>query len=324
MKVKIRSKFILLLFVGIIVLLLGGIYFAAQQEKEGPITAEAAISHYWSSTSLPTTCPACGGAGDIRVGGYSSSGSCKTTLTHYVNNAGGGGGSFARCVTEIYLHKAVTTVPKREPTCTTGGNEHPYTYCQVCHEYATSVVTIPPLGHNWSGWQTQTEASCTKAGLEYRRCTRNGCGQRQTNSIPPIGHSFTNYTSNNDAKCTEDGTETAKCDRCEVTDTRTDEGSALGHDIEYHAGKEPTCTAIGWSAYETCNRTGCGYTTYREIAATGHTPGAAATCTTPQTCTECGTTLAEATGHTWDSGTISKNPTCYSLAARSKRKPYRK
>ena len=39
---KTRSKYILLLFLGMIVLLLGGIFFTAQQEKEGPITAEAA------------------------------------------------------------------------------------------------------------------------------------------------------------------------------------------------------------------------------------------------------------------------------------------
>ena len=55
---KTRSKYILLLFVGMIVLLLGGIFFTAQQEKEGPITAEAA-SEYWA---LPSVCPSCGEA----------------------------------------------------------------------------------------------------------------------------------------------------------------------------------------------------------------------------------------------------------------------
>ena len=58
----------------------------------------------------------------------------------------------------------------------------------------------------------------------------------------------------------------------------------------------PTCTEIGWEAYKTCSR--CDYTTYAEIAATGHTPGAAATCTEPQICTVCGTELQAALGHT--------------------------
>ena len=33
------------------------------------------------------------------------------------------------------------------------------------------------------------------------------------------------------------------------------------------------------------------------ISATGHTPGAAATCTKPQTCTSCGAILEMPTGH---------------------------
>ena len=53
---------------------------------------------------------------------------------------------------------------------------------------------------------------------------------------------------------------------------------------------------IGWEAYDTCSR--CDYTTYAEIVAKGHVPGAEPTCVTPQTCTTCGTELKAATGHT--------------------------
>ena len=45
----------------------------------------------------------------------------------------------------------------------------------------------------------------------------------------------------------------------------------LGHDLTQHKAQAPTCTEIGWEAYETCSR--CDYTTYKEIAATGHTMG---------------------------------------------------
>ena len=78
---KTRSKYILLLFMGIIVLLLGGIFFTVQQEKEGPITAEAAVnpSGYWS---LPDNCPNCGVANG-------ADGFHAITYTHAAKNAQG-------------------------------------------------------------------------------------------------------------------------------------------------------------------------------------------------------------------------------------------
>ena len=43
---------------------------------------------------------------------------------------------------------------------------------------------------------------------------------------------------------------------------------ALNHDLEQHAAKAPTCTEIGWNAYETCSR--CDHTTYTELPALNH------------------------------------------------------
>ena len=43
---------------------------------------------------------------------------------------------------------------------------------------------------------------------------------------------------------------------------------ALNHDLEQHAAKAPTCTEIGWDAYETCSR--CDYTTRKELPALNH------------------------------------------------------
>ena len=43
---------------------------------------------------------------------------------------------------------------------------------------------------------------------------------------------------------------------------------ALNHDLEQHAAKAPTCTEIGWNAYKTCSR--CDYTTYAELPILGH------------------------------------------------------
>ena len=43
---------------------------------------------------------------------------------------------------------------------------------------------------------------------------------------------------------------------------------ALNHDLEQHAAKAPTCTEKGWNAYETCSR--CNYNTYAEQPALNH------------------------------------------------------
>lgn len=67
--------------------------------------------------------------------------------------------------------------------------------------------------------------------------------------------------------CTEIGWDAY--DTCSRCDyTTRKELPALNHDLEQHAAKAPTCTEIGWDAYETCSR--CDYTTYAELPALNH------------------------------------------------------
>ena len=72
--------------------------------------------------------------------------------------------------------------------------------------------------------------------------------------------------------CTTDGSKvyTAAVTYAGVdySDTYTDVTPSLGHDYIDHEAKDPTCTAIGWHAYQTCSR--CDYTTYVEIPSLGH------------------------------------------------------
>ena len=74
-----------------------------------------------------------------------------------------------------------------------------------------------------------------------------------------------------------------------------------------YVAAEPTCIYKGVMKY-ICRMCGCSKT--ESIPPKGHTPGAAATCTTPQKCTVCGTQLASPTDHKFDNGIISKEPTC--------------
>ena len=67
--------------------------------------------------------------------------------------------------------------------------------------------------------------------------------------------------------CTEIGWDAY--DTCSRCDyTTRKELPALNHDLEQHAAKAPTCTEKGWDAYDTCFR--CNYTTYQEIPALNH------------------------------------------------------
>ena len=68
--------------------------------------------------------------------------------------------------------------------------------------------------------------------------------------------------SNIPASCTDDGVTEWYCSTCDET-IKYVTGYAFGHDIVKVDAKAPTCTEIGWDAYEYC--TECDYTTKVEI-----------------------------------------------------------
>ena len=93
---------------------------------------------------------------------------------------------------------------------------------------------------------------------------------------------------------------------------------ALKHDLVPHEAQAPTCTEIGWDAYETCSR--CDYTTYQEIPALNHDlvhhEAKAPTCTEKgwnayETCSRCDyTTYAELSALNHDYQAVTVEPTC--------------
>lgn len=81
------------------------------------------------------------------------------------------------------------------------------------------------------------------------------------------------------------------------------------HALVHHEAQAPTCTAVGWEAYDTCSR--CTYTTYREIPA-AHTYGG--TWVKGQdghwkVCEVC-QDRSEVEPHTWKDATTSAPKTC--------------
>ena len=147
----------------------------------------------------------------------------------------------------------------KAPTCTEVG-WNTYETCSRC-DY-TTYEEIPLAKHTYGDWVEIKLATCTEDGLELRYCI---CGATETKVIKSTGHShgaMVTYPT-----CIEEGyiTYTCHCGDTYVADIVT----ALGHDTIDHEAQAPTCTEIGWDAYETCTR--CDYTTYAEIPATGHT-----------------------------------------------------
>ena len=69
------------------------------------------------------------------------------------------------------------------------------------------------------------------------------------------------------------GTETPTCTKgktCEKCGAEYGEKDPNNHDLVHHDAKAPSCTEIGWNAYEACSRFGCNYTTRKELPALNH------------------------------------------------------
>ena len=138
--------------------------------------------------------------------------------------------------------------------------------CQNCHKDGN----VGQLQVHTGGTQTPTCTTgkiCEKCGAEY--------------DIP--GHKWITPANSS----LGNGTHRIICLRCGLNGTASCSGGYAtctspgvcaacggsyygGHDLVQHAAKAPTCTEIGWDAYDTCSRFGCNYTTRKELPALKH------------------------------------------------------
>ena len=209
-------------------------------------------------------------------------------------------------ITHLQVHSGGT----QGPTCTEGK------ICKKCGaEYGV-------LGHDWGAWTPNYASN----GTHTRRCKR--CNAEETGSCSGGyatcdtlgmcntcggsyygGHAWGEWSSAGNGTHTRSCTnycrevDTAKCTGgkatcttkavCEVCDTEYGEKDPNNHDLVHFRAKAPTCTEIGWDAYEACSR--CDYTTYVELPAQHdleHHAAKAPTCTEPgwnayDTCKNC-------------------------------------
>ena len=179
-----------------------------------------------------------------------------------------------------HAYEAVVT----PPLCNAQGYTT-YT-CRNCGDNYVSDYQNPG-GHVYGDWIVRKEATCTSRGERYRACI--GCGREVKENISATGHSYTATVIA--PTCNEPGYTNNVC-HCGESYI-TNRVPAGGHTLVQHEAKTPTCTEIGWSAYETCAN--CDYSTYAEIAGTAHTyeavvtpPTAGEQGFTTYTCTGCG------------------------------------
>ena len=162
-------------------------------------------------------------------------------------------------------------------------------------------------------------ATCRQEGLEYTRCTAEGCNYRTPDIITPKQHNLKKAREfTREPTCTKPGWKSYYlCTTC-TTYSETDWVEKLGHDPILHEAKAPTCTEKGWNAYETCSR--CNHTTYTELPALNHAlvqhEAQAPTCTEKgwnayETCSRCDyTTYAELPALNHDYQAVTVEPTC--------------
>ena len=221
------------------------------------------------------------------------------------------------------------------PTCTEG---------KICKKCGAKYGI---LGHDWGAWTPNYASN----GTHTRRCKR--CNAEETGSCSGGyatcdtlgmcntcggsyygGHAWGEWSSAGNGTHTRSCTnycrevDTAKCTGgkatcsakavCEVCGGEYGEKDSNNHALEQHAAKAPTCTEIGWNAYEGCSR--CDYTTYAELPALNHDlvnhDAQAPTCTeigwnAYKTCSRCDyTTYAELPALNHDYQAVTVEPTC--------------
>ena len=221
-------------------------------ESERSIFLGNPIIYHSGGTETPTcttgkTCAQCGaqygklghdwGAWQSRGNNSAHFRTCQRDGCDAVDTASCSGDSSATCITL--------------GTCSTCGGQY-----YSAHAF--------PAGQNWHSDDKNHWLSCTVC---HEAKTKMGAHWFVQGTVSVCLKSA--------ATCVAPAVYYTNCDYCyhKGTDTYVDPYNGPdpnNHDLVHHDAKAPTCTEIGWYAYETCQREGCTYTTKVEIPALKH------------------------------------------------------
>lgn len=208
---------------------------------------------------------------------------------------------------------------KKEATCSSTGYTGD-TYCSVCNKKLSSGETIAKKEHTWVK-QDNIPATCEKGGMEVEKCSV--CGEtKETQISDPLGHDYGEWKVTKEPTCTKYGTKKRICKRC--NEYEIDVIDPTGHQhTKIIDQKKATCEEKGYSGDLYCEDCRLIIQLGHDIAATGHTwddgeitkePTQTATGIKTYTCKTCHKTRTETIpmlkGHHWDDGTVIKEPTC--------------
>ncbi len=197
---------------------------------------------------------------------------------------------------EAALGHAYQSIVIRDATCETSGK-----VLEICERCGTvKESTLPQGEHAYS--TLVVSPTCTSPGYTVRECSV--CGDRHITDITSaLAHNYKATVV--PATCEAGGKTIHSCEGCGSSFV-TDYTDPLGHSWdEGTLVTDATCTGEGITEYR-CVR--CGYHRLEGNVAAGHVPGEAATCTTPQLCTNCGAVLQAALGHDYQKEVTA--PTC--------------
>ena len=229
----------------------------------------------------------------------------------------------------------------KAPTCSELG-VMTYTCKHNDEHKKTEDISIDENAHDWNEGVITKAPTCSEDGVMTYTCKHNETHtyEEKIDALNHIDKDNNNVCDREDCKqplchpgnhkegegvvttpatCVSTGVMTYTCTACGTTRTETIAIDKDNHTIVKHDAKAPTCTEIGWKAYETCSN--CDYTTYEEIKANGHSyvdhDAKAPTCTeigwnAYKTCSECDYTTYEeikANGHSYVDHDA-KAPTC--------------
>ena len=254
----------------------------------------AVLSHSYKSITTPATCDngghtlhICTGCGNSYIDNYVGALGHNWDNGKVIANATCTGESVTQYTCQncgsirIEGGAAAGHVPGEAATCT-----EPQ-LCTVC-----GAVIAKAIGHNTKA--TVTEPTCTTLGFTTYECANCDLTYK-SDYTDVLGHDYQAVVT--DPTCLEGGFTTYTCSRCGDSFVRnyTD---ALGHEFDQGVKiTDATCESEGVVEYN-CIR--CPYHELHATSAKGHTPGEAANCTDPQTCTVCGAVLKKALGHNFE------------------------
>ena len=186
--------------------------------------------------------------------------------------------------------------------CGSIGSEDCYVYEKAtCESAATCECgrTIgEPLGHSYTTYTYNNDATCGKAGTKTATCD-NGCGESRTivdYDHPATGdHVWNTGKVTTEASCTEQEVTTYECTVCDATKTEITGG--YSHGSTYTS---PNNNGTHDIICSTCNKT---------IDSSDCTVSTAATCTNAATCV-CGYVLSAPLAHEYGTYTSNNDATC--------------